>query len=187
MIYIKENVSDILSRYIYLVQVSSKSANARFPYKDRYWITAYRYYDLLFFPERLYTQFLFTYLEHGQKEGRRRVPRFPRRKIETREHLRLIAPLPDQSSIFPVADQIRTISRFISQLFSVRLTKVCLSFSFFSLSLQVEAWFLSSLHFNLVALGSSYGKIINEKEKWWIWLVVVEGDTRSSRLNYAGC
>lgn len=25
-------------------------------------------------------------------------PRFPRRKIETREHLRLIAPLPDQSS-----------------------------------------------------------------------------------------
>ena len=114
-------------------------------------------------------------------------PRFPRRKIETREHLRLIAPLPDQSSIFPVADQIRTISRFISQLFSVRLTKVCLSFSFFSLSLQVEAWFLSSLHFNLVALGSSYGKIINEKEKWWIWLVVVEGDTRSSRLNYAGC
>lgn len=62
------------------------------------------------------------------------------------------------------------------------------SFSFFSLSLQVEAWFLSSLHFNLVALGSSYGKIINEKEKWWwIWLVVVEGDTRSSRLNYAGC
>lgn len=52
----------------------------------------------IFFPERLYTQFLFTYLEHGQKEGRRRVPRFPRRKIETREHLRLIAPLPDQSS-----------------------------------------------------------------------------------------
>lgn len=39
LIYIKENVPNILSRYI--------SANARFPYKDRYWITAYRYYDLL--------------------------------------------------------------------------------------------------------------------------------------------
>lgn len=30
----------------------------------------------IFFPERLYTQFLFTYLEHGQKEGKGR-PSFP--------------------------------------------------------------------------------------------------------------
>lgn len=64
------------------------------------------------------------------------VPRFPHRKIETREHLRLIAPLPNQSSIFPV--RIKSARFPVLYLnFSVRLTKVyrfLFFFFFFSCS-----------------------------------------------------
>lgn len=166
---------NILSRYI--------SANARFPYKDRYWITAYRYYDLLS-GKAIYAIPLYvsgTRPKGGEKES----PSFPSPKDRNARtpsinctFARPILPSRIKSARFPA---------LYLNYFPYDWPKY-VSFSFFSLSLQVEAWFLSSLHFNLVALGSSYGKIINEKEKWWwIWLVVVEGDTRSSRLNYAGC
>lgn len=98
------------------------------------------------FRKAVYTQFLFTYLEHGQRGGGKSL--VSRGKIETREHLRLIAPLPNQSSIFPARFP-ALYPRFF------RSTKsVSFSFSFFSfLLLQISV--VPLLHFKPDALASS--------------------------------
>lgn len=80
----------------------------------------------ILFPERLYTQFLFTYLEHGQRGGSPSFPSPENRNARTPSiNCTFAQPIFNLSR----ADQIRTISRFVSQFF--RTTDESVSFSFF--------------------------------------------------------